>query len=85
MSVRIVFYTKPYCPLCVETEELLEGIAGRLDISVLKIDITADMEIFDKFKHRIPVLKLGDDVELEGRISEKELIRTIRALLKKAK
>jgi hypothetical protein len=36
-------------------------------------------------KHQIPVLRLGGQLELAGRISEKELMRMIRALMKEAK
>jgi len=85
MGLQIIFYTKPYCPLCEKAEELLEEMQGHFDFSVLKIDITEDMEIFEKFKHRIPVLRLGERWELAGKIAEKELKQKIGAFLKKGK
>jgi glutaredoxin len=85
MSIRITFYTKPNCPLCEDAEELLEEMRGHFDFSVFKIDITKEMETYEIFKHRIPVLRLGDLWELSGRISEKELKQKIEAFLKKRK
>jgi len=83
MSLQITFYTKPNCPLCEEAEELLDEMKGHFDFSVLKIDITRDMDTYEKFKHRIPVLRLGEQLELAGKITEKELRQKIRALIKK--
>ena len=85
MSFEITFYTKPNCPLCEEAEELLEEMRGHFDFSVLKIDITKEMDTYEKFKHRIPVLRLGDQDDLSGKISGKELRQKIRAFLKKKK
>lgn len=85
MSRQITFYTKPYCPLCEEAEELLEEMKRHLDFSVLKIDITKEMETYEIFKHRIPVLRLGDLGELSGKISEKELRKKMGAFLKERK
>lgn len=85
MSLQIIFYTKPYCPLCEETEELLEEMRGHFDFSVLKIDITRDMDTYEKFKHRIPVLRLEEQLDLAGKITEKELRQKIGAFLKRRK
>jgi len=83
MSLQIIFYTKPNCPLCEEAGELLEEMRCHFDFSVLKIDITKEMDTYEKFKHRIPVLRLGDRWDLSGKIRGKELRRKIRAFLKK--
>jgi glutaredoxin len=82
MCLQITFYTKPYCPLCEETEELLEEMRRHFDFSVLKIDITQDMDAYEKYKHRIPVLRIGDRWDLSGKIDGKELREKIRAFLK---
>jgi glutaredoxin len=84
MSLQITFYTKPYCPLCEEAEELLEELIGHFDFSVLKIDITKEMDTYEEFKHRIPVLRFGDRWELSGKINENELRQKIRAFLTKS-
>jgi glutaredoxin len=82
MSLQITFYTKPNCPLCEEAEELLDEMRGYFDFSVLKIDITRDIDAYEIFKHRIPVLRLGDLGDLSEKITEKELRQKIRAFLK---
>jgi len=83
MSLQITFFTKPFCPLCEEAEELLEEMRGHFDFFVLKIDITKEMDTYEIFKHRIPVLRLGDRWELSGKISGKELRRKILTFLKR--
>jgi len=85
MSMQITFYTKPNCPLCEDAEELLDEMRRHFDFSVLKIDITTDMDTYEKYKHRIPVLMLGDRWDLSGRINENELRQKIRAFLKTRK
>lgn len=85
MSLQITFYTKPNCPLCEDAEELLDEMRRHFDFSVLKIDITTDMDTYEKYKHRIPVLRLGDLGDLYGRITEKELKQRIRAFSKTSK
>ena len=85
MSLRITFYTKPNCPLCEDAEVLLDDMQRHFDFSVLKIDITTEMNTYEKYKHRIPVLRLGDLGDLSGKITEKELRQSIRAYLKTTK
>ena len=83
MSFEITFYTKPNCPLCEEAEDLLEETRRHFGFSVQKIDITNEMETYEKYKHRIPLLRLGDRWDLSGKIKGKELRQKLGALLKK--
>jgi len=84
-SFEITFYTKPNCLLCDEAEEILEEMSGHFGFSVQKIDITTDMDAYEKFKHRIPVLRLGDQDDLSGKICRKELRQKIRVFLRERK
>jgi len=84
-TFEIIFYTKPACPLCEEAEELLEKAGDHFAFSVRRIDITRDPDTYEKFKHQIPVLRIGDRYDLSGKIDGKELGQKIRALLKTRK
>ncbi len=56
-EAHVVLYTRPGCHLCEEVEVwLLE--AG---VTWQPVDITADVALFERYQHRIPV------VEWDGR------------------
>ena len=73
MSQTLKLYSKSECPLCDEGMEKLIRVARRHGLRVEKVDITTDPELFDRFKHRIPVVTLDDDELGWGRLSERAL------------
>jgi glutaredoxin len=81
----ITFYTRPDCPLCGEAEMLLDEMSRHFSCSVRKIDITTDMDAFERYRHRIPVIKLGDGWDISGKISPIELKQKIQDYLQKRK
>jgi len=84
-KIELTFYTKPNCPLCEEAEELLEEMKALESIVVRKIDITKDIMIYEKYKHRIPVIKFSQGLELSGRIERGELRSRIHQVQKGGK
>ncbi len=60
-------YTTGHCHLCEEAE----AIVRRAGATALKIDITDDDNLFDKYRTRIPVLQRTDnDAELDWPFDE---------------
>jgi Glutaredoxin-like domain (DUF836) len=54
-------YGNPFCHLCAEAEAILH----RSGITAIKIDITENQYLFEKYSLRIPVLQRVDsDAEL---------------------
>lgn len=84
-SIIISFYTKSDCPLCDEAEMLLDEMSGYFGYSVRKIDIMTDMDAYERYRHRIPVIKLGDGRDISGKISRIDLRQKIRDYLGKGK
>ncbi|MFQ6082302.1 MAG: glutaredoxin family protein [Candidatus Aminicenantia bacterium] len=78
ISLQIIFYTRPNCPLCEEAEELLEEMENLFSFSINKIDITDDLDIYEKYKHQIPVIEIGNKYYLYGKINRKELKQKIQ-------
>ena len=60
---RLLFYTKPDCPLCDEGMALLEPLAKRHGLSIEKVDIRDDPRDFALHRYRIPVVTLIGDGE----------------------
>lgn len=77
-KIEIIFFTKPNCPLCEEAKEVLEEMKDIDLLSVREVDITEDMTVYEKYKHRIPVIEIAHKFVLSGRIERRELEARIR-------
>ena len=79
MTIKTVrFYTKPGCHLCERVEELLEAVAIECPLDLTMIDITSDMDIFDRYRYEIPVVAVEGGGSVSGRISELDLRRVLQ-------
>jgi glutaredoxin len=74
---HVTFYSKPGCHLCEDTEELLDVLRGDYDLRVTWIDITGDLEIYERYKYEIPVVIVEDGGTASGRIDESALRRAL--------
>jgi glutaredoxin len=70
---RVTFYTKAGCHLCEEARDMLDDIAALTQFELTEIDIRSNMEIFERYRYRIPVIIINDDTLLEGRINFQDL------------
>jgi hypothetical protein len=75
--VRLTFYYKPGCWLCDMAEEMLNGLMGKNEIEVNKIDITSDNALYELYRFDIPVFEFKDGSILHGRIRKKDLLKKL--------
>jgi len=60
-QVNTKLYGNPFCHLCEEAEAILH----RAGITAIRIDITENQNLFEKYSLRIPVLqRVDNDAEL---------------------
>jgi hypothetical protein len=60
--IKARLYSNPFCHLCAEAEAILH----RAGITAIKIDITENQDLFEKYSLRIPVLqRIDNDAELD--------------------
>ena len=52
---KLIFYTKPNCPLCDEALTALRRAQERLDFGIEEVDILGDVPLYEKYKNDIPV------------------------------
>ena len=79
MTINTVrFYTKAGCHLCEHAEELLELLAEECPLDLKIIDITTDIDIFDRYRYEIPVIAVEGGGSVSGRISEADLRRVLQ-------
>jgi Glutaredoxin-like domain (DUF836) len=71
--IRVVLYSRPGCHLCEDTRELLGRIAQRRPLDINVIDITSDPELVRRYDLFIPVVRVGESVELSAPIDEAAL------------
>lgn len=67
MTDRATLYVKPECSLCRDAERVVGRVFRGSDVEL--VDITTNRELEDRFVYRIPVLMVGDELLVEGRIT----------------
>lgn len=57
--IPIVFYTKRGCHLCENVDEVLDILQEQHSLAVQHIDITQDVDVYQRYWQRIPVVEIG--------------------------
>ncbi|MBV9120595.1 MAG: glutaredoxin family protein [Chloroflexi bacterium] len=72
--MRLVLYSKPGCHLCDEAKVKIDRLRARgYDLAIEERDISADPELFERYRLTIPVIELPDGRSLAAPISEYKL------------
>ena len=70
---KLIFYTKPDCPLCEKALAVVERVKKRINFQLEIRDITQEILLFEKYCFDIPVIELDGIVRFRGRVTEEEL------------
>ena len=71
----ITLYTRPGCHLCEDAADLLEQLATRMDLAVVEVNILDDANLYERYKHSIPVVAISSGPTLTAPIRKEELLR----------
>ena len=75
--MQLTLYSKPGCHLCEEVRRVLDEVQPTYGFAVEEVDITADADLFRRYRSEIPVL-LRDGHEIaRGRITERDLVALV--------
>jgi glutaredoxin len=74
-TFEVIFYTKAGCHLCEEARDMLEDIAALTTYELTEIDIRSNPTIFEKYRYRIPVIVINNEILIEGRIEFRDLAK----------
>lgn len=77
MNDRLLYYSKPDCPLCEKSRPVAERLAERYELALECVDILSDAALHRRYAERIPVLVLGDTELGWGRLSQRALERKL--------
>ena len=59
---------------------MLNGLKGKYNITVNKVDITADDELYELYRFDIPVLEFRNGAALHGRIRKKDIVKILEKM-----
>jgi thiol-disulfide isomerase/thioredoxin len=74
---QVWFYSRPGCHLCDDAAALLEQLAQRIPIAITEVNILGDIDLYERYKHSIPVVVLADGATLAAPIRAEELERLL--------
>lgn len=77
-SPQVTFYTKAGCHLCEEARDMLDDIAAQTPYELTEIDIRTNLQAFEEYRYRIPVIIINNDRLLEGRIEFRDLATALQ-------
>lgn len=69
----VTLYSKPGCHLCDDARALLEDLAAEIAFELDEVDIRDDVDVFERYRYRIPVIAVNGREAIEGRIEAVEL------------
>lgn len=73
----LTMYSRPNCPLCDEARELIEALGERFALVFEEVDITADPALYERYRHRIPVIALDGREVLEAPVTQPALLAAL--------
>ena len=74
---QVLLYTRPGCHLCDDAADLIEQLAQRIPITLTEVNILGDIDLYERYKHSIPVVALAGGPTLTAPIHPDELERLL--------
>ena len=74
---QVILYSRPGCHLCEDAAELLERLAQRIPLEIVEVNILQSVDLFERYKHSIPVVAIAGGPTLAAPIVPNELERLI--------
>ena len=74
---QVFLYSRPGCHLCDDAAELLEQLAQRIPIAITEVNILGDIDLYERYKHSIPVVALAGGPTLAAPIRADQLERLL--------
>lgn len=75
--MQLTLYSKPGCHLCEDLRRLLDELQPDYGFAIEEVDISADEELFARYRYEIPVLLREGRQIARGRITERDLVAAL--------
>jgi glutaredoxin len=76
--MKVEIYSKADCSLCDEAKAVVLAVRQRLAFELVELDITADPDLYQRYRYDIPVIKVNGKFAFRHRVDE----RTFEARLR---
>ena len=76
--IDVTLYTKPGCHLCDAAAQVIEQVARRVELRLIKRNILDDADDFRRYQFEIPVIFVGDKEVARHRVTAAELEAALR-------
>jgi glutaredoxin len=77
LAQQVTLYTRPGCHLCEDAADLLDRLGERFPLRVTEVNILNDVDLFERYKHSIPVVAIAGGPTLRAPIGAAALERAL--------
>ena len=71
--LTIILYTKGNCSLCLKAKRVLQETQRQHPFRLVEMDVTGDPELYERYKHDIPVATLNGEEIFRHRVQREVL------------
>ena len=74
---KVTLYTKPGCHLCDEAKDEIAASGGK-EFELVEINIAEDADLYEQYKHDIPVVLIDGIEAFRHRLTAAEFLRALK-------
>jgi len=77
--IAVTMYSRPGCHLCDDMKAVIDRVSRSLPMTLSVVDISTDPRLEALYGQEIPVLMVDGKKAAKYRVSEKDLVRLLKA------
>ena len=81
MQIQIEILTKKDCALCDDAKEVVERVLPDFPATLKMIDIESHSDLFEKYKEKIPVVRINGKENFVYKVNEITLRKKLEKLI----
>ncbi|SVA27407.1 uncharacterized protein METZ01_LOCUS80261 [marine metagenome] len=81
MQIQIEILTKNDCCLCEDAKEIVERVLPDFPVTLKMIDIESNSDLFEKYKEKIPVVRINGKENFVYKVNEITLRKKLEKLI----
>ena len=81
MQIQIEILTKKDCDLCNDAKEIVERVLPDFPATLKMIDIESHSDLFEKYKEKIPVVRINGKENFVYKVNEITLRKKLEKLI----
>ena len=81
MQIQIEILTKKDCALCDDAKEVVEQVLPDFPATLKMIDIESHSDLFEKYKEKIPVVRINGKENFVYKVNEITLRKKLEKLI----